>query len=131
MITINEQTQNYHTDILVDTQYIRAQSEPDNGKFVFTYTITIKNNGTVPAKLLRRHWIITDANGNVQEVEGKGVVGEQPYLKPGEGFRYTSGTVLPTPVGSMHGQYAMIADDGVEFKADIAPFTLSKPNFLH
>ena len=131
MPNMNEQSHNYHADIQVDTQYISAQSEPENGKFVFTYTITIKNIGTMPAKLLRRHWIITDANGNVQEVEGKGVVGEQPYLKPGEGFRYTSGTVLPTPVGSMHGQYMMIADDGMEFKADIAPFTLSKPNFLH
>ncbi|MDH5573141.1 MAG: Co2+/Mg2+ efflux protein ApaG [Gammaproteobacteria bacterium] len=128
---MNEPAQNYHTEILVDTQYISAQSEPDNGKFVFSYTITIKNNGTVPTKLLRRHWIITDANGNVQEVEGKGVVGEQPYLKPGEGFRYTSGTILSTPVGSMHGQYMMIADDGIEFSADIAPFTLARPNFLH
>ena len=128
---MNSELQEYKTDIQVETQYVSEQSDPDNERFVFSYTITIKNNGNVPTRLLRRHWIITDANGNVQEVEGEGVVGEQPHLKPGEGFRYTSGTVLPTPVGSMQGEYKMITDEGVEYEAEIAPFTLSKPNMLH
>ncbi|MCW9023255.1 MAG: Co2+/Mg2+ efflux protein ApaG [Gammaproteobacteria bacterium] len=128
---MNTEAQEYNTDIHIETQYISEQSDPDNERFVFSYTVTIKNNGSVPAKLLRRHWIITDANGNVQEVEGEGVVGEQPHLKPGEGFRYTSGTVLPTPVGSMQGEYKMVTDEGVEFDAAILPFTLSKPNMLH
>jgi ApaG protein len=85
----------------------------------------------VPAQLLTRHWIITDANNKVQEVKGEGVVGEQPHLKPGEQFRYTSGTMLETPVGSMKGSYQMIADDGVEFDAEIPVFTLSIPRTLH
>lgn len=85
----------------------------------------------MPAKLLTRHWLITDADGHTEEVRGEGVVGEQPYLKPGDGFRYTSGTMLKTPVGSMRGSYHMVADDGVEFDASIAPFTLSTPNTLH
>lgn len=128
---MNTDENNYQTEIQVETQYVGDQSDPDNDRFVFSYTITIKNNGDIPTKLLRRHWIITDANGNVQEVEGEGVVGEQPHLKPGEGFRYTSGTVLATPVGSMQGQYMMVTDDGTEFRANIPPFTLSKPNMLH
>jgi ApaG protein len=128
---MNTEAQDYNTDIHIETQYVSEQSDPDNERFVFSYTVTIKNNGSVPAKLLRRHWIITDANGNVQEVEGEGVVGEQPHLKPGEGFRYTSGTVLRTPVGSMQGEYKMVTDEGIEFDAEIAPFTLSKPHMLH
>jgi len=123
--------QNYKTDIDIETRYIVEQSEPEKERFVFSYTITIRNNSDIPTRLLRRHWIITDGNGNVQEVKGEGVVGEQPYLKPGEGFRYTSGTVLPTPLGSMHGSYKMIADDGSEFDAAIPAFTLSIPNTLH
>lgn len=123
--------QNYNTEIDIETRYITEQSEPDKERFVFSYTITIRNKGETPTRLLRRHWIITDGNGNVQEVEGEGVVGEQPYLKPGEGFRYTSGTILPTPLGSMHGSYKMITDDGHEFEAPIPTFTLSIPNALH
>jgi len=123
--------QNYNTEIDIETRYVTEQSEPEKERFVFSYTITIRNKGEIPTRLLRRHWIITDGNGNVQEVEGEGVVGEQPYLKPGEGFRYTSGTVLPTPLGSMHGSYKMIGDDGHEFNATIPAFTLSIPNVLH
>jgi ApaG protein len=100
-------------------------------RFVFAYTITIRNEGNQSAKLLTRHWIINDANGNVQEVHGEGVVGEQPYLKPGESFQYTSGTVIETPVGSMEGSYQMLSEDGTPFDADIPAFTLSLPNKLH
>ena len=98
---------------------------------MFAYTITIRNHGTVPAKLLTRHWVITDANGKVQEVRGEGVVGEQPHLMPGQGFRYSSGAMLETPVGSMQGTYQMLADDGVHFDAPIAPFTLAIPGTMH
>ena len=124
-------TDNYNTQVEVQTSYISEQSDPEENRFVFAYTITISNEGLVPAKLLTRHWIITNADGKVEEVEGEGVVGEQPYLNPGEQFQYTSGTVLETPVGSMHGTYQMIADDGVEFEAEIPVFTLSVPNTLH
>lgn len=117
--------------VQVVTDYIDEQSEPDEGRFVFTYTITISNEGNVPAQLMSRHWIITDANGKVQEVSGDGVVGEQPHLKPGEEFRYSSGAVLETPVGSMQGLYRMRADNGVGFDAPIAPFTLAVPGVLH
>ncbi len=121
----------YCIDVDVETQYIAEQSLPDQDHFVFAYTITISNSGEMPAQLLRRHWVITDANNKVQEVKGEGVVGEQPYLKPGEQYRYTSGTMLETPVGTMRGSYHMIADDGVEFDADIPSFTLSMPRILH
>ncbi len=121
----------YNTTVSVETYYIPEQSDPDNDRFAFAYTITIKNEGNVSAKLLSRHWIITDADGSSQEVRGQGVVGEQPHLKPGEDFEYTSGTLLDTPVGSMQGSYQMLADDGQEFECPIAPFTLSMPNKLH
>ena len=121
----------YNTTASVETMYIPEQSDPENERYVFAYTITIKNEGTVPAKLLTRHWIITNADGKTQEVRGEGVVGEQPYLQPGEGFKYTSGTMLETPVGSMQGSYQMLADDGQEFECPIKPFTLSVPNKLH
>jgi ApaG protein len=124
-------TQKYNIKVDVETQYIAEQSDPDQERFVFSYTITIRNEGSVPAKLLTRHWIITNANNKTQEVRGEGVVGEQPHLKPGDGFRYTSGTMLETPVGSMHGTYQMVADDGVNFEAEIAPFTLSTPHTIH
>lgn len=124
-------TPTYNTTVSVETAYIPDQSDPESSRYVFAYTITIRNEGTVPAKLLTRHWIITDANGKTQEVRGEGVVGEQPYLKPGEGFRYTSGTMLETPVGSMQGSYQMIADDGEHFDCPIAPFTLSMPHKIH
>jgi len=128
---MSEKNPTYDTRVEVQTNYIIEQSEPDEERYVFSYTVTIENHGDIAAKLLSRHWYITDANGNAQEVEGDGVVGEQPYLKPGDGFRYTSGTVLKTPVGSMHGVYHMLADNGEEFDAPIAPFTLSVPNQLH
>jgi ApaG protein len=118
-------------NISVQTAYLPEQSEPDAERFVFSYTITIRNDGRGPARLLNRHWVITDANGEVQEVRGEGVVGEQPYLRPGESFRYTSGTVLATPVGSMEGEYEMAADNGDRFLAPIAAFSLSVPRTLH
>ena len=115
----------------VATQYIEDQSDPREKRYVFSYTITIRNEGPVAARLLTRHWIITDANGRVQEVRGDGVVGEQPHLKPGQGFRYSSGAVLETPVGAMQGSYQMLADDGEHFDAPIAPFRLAIPGVLH
>lgn len=127
---MNERTA-HHVDVKVDTAYIEEQSDPDNTRFVFAYTITIRNMGSANVKLISRHWIITDANGNTQEVRGEGVVGEQPHLKPDEGFQYTSGTVLETPVGSMRGSYQMVDDDGNAFDAEIPMFTLSIPKILH
>ena len=121
----------HHIRVDVSTNFLDDQSEPELDRYVFSYTITIANLGEVPASLLSRHWIITDANGKVQEVRGDGVVGEQPHLNPGERFRYSSGTVLETPVGSMEGSYQMLADDGVRFDAPIAPFTLAVPGLLH
>ncbi|WP_455209933.1 Co2+/Mg2+ efflux protein ApaG [Kaarinaea lacus] len=121
----------YDVKVNVKTKYIAEQSDPDTDRYVFAYTITIHNEGTVAAKLLTRHWIINDANGNVQEVHGEGVVGEQPYLQPGESFQYTSGTVIETPVGSMEGSYQMLAEDGTPFDAKIPAFTLSLPHKLH
>ena len=117
--------------VAVATSYVEEQSDPREKRFVFAYTITIKNEGEVPARLLTRHWIITDANGKVQEVVGDGVVGEQPHLQPGEGFRYSSGAILETPVGAMQGKYRMLADDGEHFDAPIAPFRLAIPGLLH
>jgi len=115
----------------VETNYVEDQSDPRERRYVFAYTITIRNEGEVPARLLTRHWIITDANGKVQEVRGDGVVGEQPYLKPGQGFRYSSGAVLETPVGAMQGTYQMVSDDGQHFDAPILPFRLAIPGLLH
>lgn len=124
-------TPEYQMDVEVEPQYIPEQSEPDENRYVFAYTVTIRNIGSVPVKLLTRHWVITDANGHVREVHGQGVVGEQPYLRPGEGFRYTSGSQLETPIGSMSGNYELIADDGVRFEAEIPLFVLSAPRTLH
>jgi len=121
----------HQISIDVETAYLDDQSEPREQRYVFAYTITIRNEGEVPAKLLTRHWIITDANGRVQEVRGDGVVGEQPYLKPGQGFRYSSGAVLETPVGTMQGSYQMVADDGAQFDAPIPAFRLAMPGMLH
>jgi len=117
--------------IEVNPAYIKEQSDPTNNHYVFSYTVTIRNDGDQPAKLLARHWIITDGDGQVQEVRGDGVIGEQPHLRPGEGFQYTSGTFMNTPVGTMQGSYQMIADDGEKFDAEIPSFTLSVPNVLH
>ena len=121
----------YAIQVAVQTQYLDDQSTPSENRYVFAYTIRIANTGNVPARLLTRHWIITDANGQVQEVRGDGVVGEQPWLRPGEDFHYTSGAVLETAVGTMRGSYQMLADDGRRFDAPIAQFTLSIPRTVH
>ena len=115
----------------VESQYAAEHSQPFLNQWFFYYTIRITNERPETVQLLTRHWIITDANGKVQEVRGDGVVGEQPHLDPGQGFRYTSGTVLETPVGSMQGGYQMVADDGHRFDAPIAPFRLAVPGLLH
>ena len=121
----------YHISINVNTAYLAEQSDPTADRYVFAYTITIANTGTVAAQLISRHWIITDAENVVQEVKGLGVVGEQPLLRPGERFEYTSGTALATPVGTMHGSYQMAAEDGNKFDAEIPVFTLAMPRVLH
>jgi len=118
-------------DIDVETLYVESESDPEQNKYVFAYTVTIRNNGEKAARLLTRHWVIRDANGKVQEVQGDGVVGEQPHLKPGEGFQYTSGTMLETSMGTMGGSYLMVTDHGDEFKAPIAEFLLTTPRILH
>jgi len=122
---------NYDIQVTVTTQFIEAESNPEASRFVFAYTISIENKGDIPTKLLSRHWIITDANNRVQEVKGKGVIGEQPYLRPGKSFQYTSGTMLETPVGSMQGTFQMIADDDHHFDAIINPFSLALPRMLN
>jgi len=114
----------------VSTSYLDEQSSPSEQRYVFSYTITIRNEGQRSAKLLTRHWIITDANGRVKEVRGEGVVGEQPHLEPGQGFRYSSGAVLETPVGTMEGSYQMVDAEGERFDAPIAPFRLAIPGIL-
>lgn len=121
----------YAIRVHVTTDYIAEQSDPDNRRYVFAYTITVENVGRIAARLLARHWLITDADGHRQEVRGEGVVGEQPHLQPGESFRYTSGAILETPVGAMEGSYRMRADDGHEFDAPIAPFSLAVPGLMH
>lgn len=114
----------------VETTYLDDQSDPGERRYVFSYTITIRNEGSISARLLTRHWVITDANGKVQEVRGDGVVGEQPHLKPGQGFRYSSGTVLETPVGAMQGSYQMVTDEGMRFDAPVAAFRLAMPGIV-
>jgi ApaG protein len=121
----------YNIQVSAQSFYIPSQSTPELNRYVFVYTITIQNQGSIPAKLLTRHWIITDSNGKVEEVRGEGVVGEQPYLRPGESFQYTSGAIIETPVGRMRGSYQMLADDGVNFAAEIPTFTLAIPRTLH
>ena len=121
----------YKIAVQVDPFYIEDQSAPEENRYVFAYTVNIQNIGTVAAKLVARHWIITDANGKIQEVRGQGVVGEQPFLQPGEVFQYTSGAVLDTAVGTMRGSYQMVGDDGNQFNAEIPSFTLSVPRTLH
>ena len=122
---------NYSIAVSAATQYLADQSDERAGRYVFAYTITIRNTGSVTAQLLSRHWIITDARGVVQEVRGAGVVGAQPRLEPGESFEYTSGTAIATPVGTMRGSYQMLAQDGTRFDATIPEFTLSTPRVLH
>jgi ApaG protein len=121
----------YEFSVQVVPRYLPEQSDPEEGRYLFAYTVTIRNTGEVTAQLLSRHWIITDGDGEIEEVRGPGVVGEQPVLQPGQAFQYTSGCPLPTPVGSMHGSYQCIADDGTAFEAAIPEFVLSAPRALH
>jgi ApaG protein len=121
----------YEINIVVRTVYLPEQSDETMDRYVFSYTITIANTGMVAAQLISRHWIIEDGGDNSQEVRGLGVVGEQPLLKPGDSFEYTSGTAISSPVGSMKGSYQMIAEDGLRFDASIPEFTLSVPRTLH
>jgi ApaG protein len=121
----------YRIQIEATPQFLADESDPDSDRYVFAYTITVENTGEVAAQLISRHWIITDADLHVQEVRGQGVVGEQPTLKPGERFQYTSGCALNTPFGSMRGSYRMRAADGTEFDADIPEFALAGPRTLH
>lgn len=121
----------YDVAVSSRTQYVPEQSDEENSRFVFAYTITIRNLGSIPAQLVSRHWIITDGRNQVQEVRGLGVVGEQPLIKPGESHEYTSGTAIATPVGTMKGSYQMVAEDGTHFDAQIPEFTLSVPRVLH
>jgi ApaG protein len=121
----------YQIDIKTRVNYLAEQSDETNGRYVFSYTITLTNAGDVAVQLISRHWIITDGNHGVQEVRGEGVVGEQPKLRPGQSFEYTSGTALSTQVGTMSGSYQMLAEDGTRFDAPIAQFVLSVPRVLH
>jgi len=121
----------YELAVSPKVAFLPEQSDPDKNHFVFAYTITVTNTGTVAAQLVSRHWIITDAENRVQEVKGQGVVGKQPVLRPGESFEYTSGTSIPTAVGTMRGSYHMVAEDGLAFDVSIPPFTLSIPRTLH
>lgn len=124
-------TKRYEFQVTVETAFIPDQSDVEQNRYVFTYSIKITNVGSVAAQLISRHWIITDAVDKVQEVKGLGVVGEQPLLKPGEQFSYTSGTMLATPMGSMRGSYHLTAEDGIQFDVEIPPFSLAMPRVLH
>ncbi len=121
----------YRFAVDVHTQYLEDESAPDQDRYVWAYTVTVHNTGTVAAQLISRHWIITDADNDVQEVRGLGVVGHQPLLQPGEAFEYTSGTSLATPSGTMQGEYYCTAEDGTQFEVAIPPFGLYLPNMLH
>ena len=123
--------ENYSVTVSAKTQYLPEQSDEAASRYVFAYTISIRNEGSVAAQLISRHWIISDAQGLVQEVRGMGVVGAQPVLQPGQSYEYTSGTSIATPVGTMRGSYQMLADDGTRFEAPIPEFTLSVPRVLH
>ena len=121
----------YEFSVSVRPQFVPEHSNPEEEKFLFAYTVTIRNTGDVAAQLISRHWFITDANNKVEEVQGLGVVGEQPLLRPGEAFEYTSGCPIATPVGSMRGSYQCVAEDGTRFEAPIPEFVLSMPRTLH
>ena len=125
------ESKEHQVTVSVRTSYIPEQSDEAGGRFVFAYTVSILNAGTVAARLVSRHWVITDADNKVQEVRGLGVVGQQPLLQPQESYEYTSGTAIATPVGVMRGSYQMVAEDGVSFEAAIPEFTLSVPRVLH
>jgi ApaG protein len=121
----------YTIDVEVESRFVPDKSQPTDNRYVFAYTITLRNAGDTGAQLMTRHWVIKDANGKVEEVRGDGVVGEQPWMRPGESFEYTSGAVLETAVGTMEGSYSMVADDGTLFDAPIPTFVLSIPRTLH
>ncbi|MFT0211297.1 Co2+/Mg2+ efflux protein ApaG [Pseudomonas sp. F1_0610] len=121
----------YQIDVQVKTRFLPDHSEPQEQRFVFAYDITIVNNGSISAQLLSRHWLITNSNGQTQEVRGDGVVGEQPHIQPNKSFSYSSGTILATEVGSMQGSFTMQAEDGYQFDAPIAPFSLAIPGIMH
>ncbi|WP_339407085.1 Co2+/Mg2+ efflux protein ApaG [Pseudomonas helleri] len=121
----------YQIDVSVVTRYLPEQSQPDQQRFAFAYTITVQNNGSLPAQLLSRHWVITDGDGHVEEVRGAGVIGQQPLIAAGQKHVYSSGSVIGTQVGNMQGSFLMRADDGEQFKALIAPFRLAVPGALH
>ncbi|WP_460121859.1 Co2+/Mg2+ efflux protein ApaG [Pseudomonas sp. H3_G09] len=121
----------YQVDVSVVTRYLPDQSQPEHDRFAFAYTITVQNNGELAAKLLSRHWVITDGDGHVEEVRGEGVVGQKPLIAAGESHTYTSGTVMTTKVGTMQGTYQMLSDDGKRFDATIKPFRLAVPGALH
>lgn len=121
----------YQIDVSIATRYLLEQSQPQQNRFAFAYDVTIVNNGSLPAQLLSRHWVITDGNGQVQEVRGAGVIGEQPLIEPGASHSYSSGTLMATQVGIMQGSYQMVAEDGQRFEAPIAPFRLAVPGALH
>ena len=124
-------TERYEVTVSVETAFVAEQSDIEQNRYVFSYTVTITNIGSIPAQLISRHWVITDAGRQVKEVRGLGVVGAQPLIKPGEQYRYTSGSVLETPEGTMHGSYQMVAEDGTSFEAVIEPFRLIMPRVLH
>lgn len=121
----------YNIDVSVVTRYLPEQSQPEQNRFAFAYTVTVSNNGELPAKLISRHWVITDGDGRVQEVRGAGVIGQQPLIEAGASHTYSSGTVMTTRVGTMQGSYQMLAEDGKRFDASIAPFRLAVPGALH
>ncbi|MBS0383555.1 MAG: Co2+/Mg2+ efflux protein ApaG [Proteobacteria bacterium] len=121
----------YAVEVEVEARYVAEQSKPESNRYVFAYVVTLRNLGVMPVRLQTRHWVITDANGKVEEVRGDGVVGEQPRLQPGEHYSYTSGAVLETQVGTMRGAYLFHADDGTDFEVPIPEFVLSVPRTLH
>ena len=125
------ETKRHEIAVMTKSTYLADQSDPSKNQYVFSYTITVTNTGDVAAQLISRHWYITDGDHRVQEVKGLGVVGQQPVLKPGESFEYTSGASIPTPVGTMKGSYQMVGEDGTTFEAAIPAFTLSVPRTLH
>ncbi|WLH95322.1 Co2+/Mg2+ efflux protein ApaG [Pseudomonas hefeiensis] len=121
----------YQVDVSVATRFLAEQSQPEHNRFAFAYTITVSNNGSLPARLLSRHWVITDGDGHVEHVRGEGVVGQQPLIDAGKSHSYSSGTVMTTKVGTMQGTYQMLAEDGKRFDAIIKPFRLAVPGALH
>lgn len=131
-VAMNESTYHDQIRVSVEPNYLDDESAPDENRFVFSYTVTITNQGEAPAQLLSRHWIITNGDTmDTQEVKGQGVIGQQPKIEPGESYTYTSGTVMEAPVGTMHGSYHMVSTDGTQFDVTIDPFMLAAPGSLH